>query len=153
MKSIQEHIDDGTYRKARHGDPDATPEGADLEEAPKPPSHLNRHGKAEWKRLLSGMIAMSLLKTVDLGLIEQACVFYGTFKELSIELSKKKDLFTFFNGKTSQNNIVMSTLNSCYKNYSEIVYKLGVSPIERSKIQVKKEPEKEKNPFAPSLVK
>lgn len=153
MKSRQEHLQDGTYRKDRHGDPDAIPDGDDLCSVPKPPTHLNKHGKTEWNRLLSGMIAMDFLKNVDLGLVEQACVFYGTFKSLSVELSKKKDLFTFFNGKTAQNNIVMSTLNTCYKNYAEIVYKMGVSPIERSKIQVNKKPDPVSNPFAPALVK
>ncbi len=146
-KANEVHAKNGTLRKDRHGDAEKIPEGCDLLEVPKPPTFLNKHGKREWKRLCTGMIEMELLKTVDVGLIENACMYYGIFVELSIELSKKKSLFSFLDERTSQNNNVITTMEKSYKNYSDIVYKMGVSPIERTRIQIEKQQEEEDNPL------
>ena len=142
------HIVNGTFRKDRHGDKDANPEVEAVKKMLNPPTRLNKYGKTEWNRLLQGMIDAGLLSTIDLSTVETACYFYGLHKELAVKLNEQPSLFDFVDQRTSQNNNVIRTMNESYKNYTDIVYKFGVSPVERSKIQLEKKPKDNSNPFA-----
>lgn len=148
-KPNQLHIADGTFRKDRHGLPDSNPEPETVKKALNPPCHLNKHAKAEWRRLSQGMIEEGLLANIDLSALEIACNWFGIYRDVAEELNKLPSLFNYLEQKSSQTNASIATMEKAYRSYTEIVYKFGVTPVERSKIQIEKKKEDD-NPFAAS---
>ena len=142
-KSIDQHLANGTYRPSVHGDKDNVPDPEEINEIPRPPTFLGKYGKKEFKRLCQGIQKMGILSSVDFGVIEAAAMEYDNWRTIIdkiVELNEGQRKGAIANylekKKTQQSATLTAELRKCSDGYLQAVYKLGVSPVERSRIQL-----------------
>ncbi len=143
-KSVETHVDNGTYRPSRHGKKDKVPDTDKIKSVPKAPDWLGKYGKQEYKRITESLHKMNLLAGCDLGILEIACREYQTYKE-SLDYLKhlnngklENAIQEYLLKRNSQTATITVEMKRSYKSYAEIIYKFGISPVERSRIQVEK---------------
>lgn len=78
-KPLAKHLEEGTYRRHRHGKPEESPE---LTSATKGlhwrmPAGLSARQKTAWKTIVRDLEASALLDRADAGIIEAAAVAWG----------------------------------------------------------------------------
>jgi P27 family predicted phage terminase small subunit len=143
-KSIEQHVKDGTYRPSIHGNKDKLLEVEPISKIPKPASYIGKYGKLEYHRLTTQLQKSNLLCNCDLGLLELACYEYNAYREMIDELrelnggSYKGAFSNYVKGKNIQTVIIPNEMRKSYKAYCDTVFKFGISPVERNRIQVNK---------------
>lgn len=60
-----------------------------------PPSYLGKIASEHWKFLMSSLIKDERLETIDLGLLEMACVSYADFREAEDLRERKQAISTY----------------------------------------------------------
>lgn len=60
-----------------------------------PPSYLGKIASEHWKFLMSALIKDERLETIDLGLLEMACVSYADYREAEDLAERKKAISTY----------------------------------------------------------
>lgn len=57
-----------------------------LQKAPAAPKHFSEYARAEWKRIMPGLIERGIITRGDLGGIEELCMARGLARELETKL-------------------------------------------------------------------
>ncbi|WP_439374944.1 phage terminase small subunit P27 family [Bradyrhizobium sp. DASA03120] len=57
-----------------------------LDASTKPPTWMNRHGKAEWRRVMPVLAHRRILTPADLGCLESYCIAIGRIRDLELLL-------------------------------------------------------------------
>ena len=71
----------------------------------RPPTFLNKYGKAQWKRVLEQLVSAGMLAEIDLGTLEAYCSCYGDWREAQSEI-KKNGLTMEYTNKQGHTNII-----------------------------------------------
>lgn len=66
--------------------PAAQRDAAALKKAPPPPKRLSKHGKAEWKRVMPGLIERGIITDGDLAGIENYCRAVGAVNQIAEQM-------------------------------------------------------------------
>lgn len=133
-----------------------------LTEVPKPPSHLNRYGKAKWKELLVILIREGRVTEADLTSIELMCDAYGEYREAKAAIycmvdevdadgyktgkRHRRKLAEYLKDRNSQTAPELAAMNKAFTNYDRLAKDFGLSPTGRKRGGIK-EPPKQDNPF------
>ena len=97
------------------------------------PAWMNKHAKAEWKRIVPELERLGLLTCIDGGALEGYCQAYGQWVEAEKSLKKNGMTFTTPNGYVQQRPEVAIAQKylTLMKNY---LSEFGLSPSSRSKL-------------------
>lgn len=110
------------------------------------PKFLNRHAKAEWKRITPELEAAGLLTKIDRSSLAAYCQAYGrwvdTENKIQAIISKAeeqgKDSTNAYLLTTAQGNIIISPLlsvaNRCLEQMHTFLCEFGMTPASRSRI-------------------
>lgn len=63
-----------------------------LTKAPSAPKHLSAHARAEWKRIMPGLIKRGIITRGDLGGVEDYCRARGLVREIENDLRKSGEI-------------------------------------------------------------
>jgi P27 family predicted phage terminase small subunit len=138
----------GTFRGDRN--PKNEPEPGKLDETPKAPSHLNRWGKALWKRTAAELVKLEMLTAVDLPALELLCDQYGIYRELKDAITHTVDelgvrsrctVADYLRGRNSQTMPEYSAMKTALEKYRSIMTEFGLSPASRNKIDLPSRPQ------------
>lgn len=134
-----------TAIKALQGNPGRrdlnTQEPQPTETTPQCPSWMDAIGKKEWRRIVPELERMRLLTCIDGAALEGYCQAYARWVEAEKSLKKHGMTFTTPNGYVQQRPevaIAQKYLTICKAFLAEF----GLSPAARSRLQVKKPPDK-----------
>lgn len=93
--------------------------------APMAPSWLSREAKAEWRRVMPGLVQRRILTRADLGSLENYCVAMGRVRQLESELQNEFDAPLF-----RAQDKAMTTAR-------QLAAELGLTPVSRSRPSVR----------------
>ncbi|MFZ2635564.1 MAG: phage terminase small subunit P27 family [Rectinemataceae bacterium] len=127
-----------------------------LDQAPRPPSHLNRWAKLMWKDTASELLSLGMLAKIDLYSLEILCEQYGLYRELKDAIThrtmpdgkKKKISFAqYLAGQNSQTIPEYASMKSAFERYTALLKEFGLSPASRSRMDIPRAPAKTKDPM------
>lgn len=150
IKSNEEHIKDGTFRKDRHANRGVK---IDAIESIPVPENLTDEAKAKWEEIIPELKNAGLISKVDLPELTDAFLHYGfaqdciktvfetsgTVAEYWATLNKFKDVDLV--AKYTEN----------MDSFNRTMHKFGVTPTERAKIKLQPKKEDEGDEFIKSL--
>ncbi len=148
-KSINEHLEDGTFRADRHEDRKKNYSAFDsLESLPRYTGDLlNEIGKRFYKRVGNQLIAEKILSPLDLPIIEQAAYYYQGLCRI-IELCGGDVERYMIEMRLSTQAAFISQQRFYLRELNKILSDFGATPMKREDIR-KPEPEEGEtgNPF------
>ena len=110
---------------------------------PKPPSHLIREAKAEWRRVAKVLHVIGVLTTLDRAALAVYCQAYGRWTRAEVALEKmaandsstRALLMKTKSGNLIQNPLV-GTANTAMAAVLRAASELGMTPSVRSRIEI-----------------
>ncbi len=145
----------GTFRPNREveNEPEPTPAG----NTRKPPRYFNKYSKAFWNDVQSELIETGVLTVVDWRAFELCCEAYGQFREahdaiynpIDHETGKrsKRTLEEYLKGKNSQTMPQYTALNKGREAFFKYANVLGLNPVARGRIDIRKSEAEEDDPM------
>lgn len=121
-KTLAHHKAAGTYEPGRHGEwtDDSVANGK-----PKKPTWLKGDAATAWKLIVESMHP-DVLKRVDTLLLSAACKWWARWREYDRQLDDPEyDTYK-----------VMVQAGVCWKSFDKALSKLGLSPVDRSKLRI-----------------
>lgn len=148
IKSTEEHIKDGTYRKDRHENRGVSLDALESLECPKT---LTKKAKAKWQEIIPPLLDAGLITIVDLEILTDAFTNYAIAQDCleKVENVGFGDYLATLN-KFKEVNL-LDEYNSKMDKFNKIMMKFGITPEARAKIKVKPK-EKDTNDFLKSLM-
>lgn len=150
IKSTEEHIKDGTYRKDRHAN-----RGVKLEalEEISVPEELTNHAKSKWLEIVPVLHKNGLVTAVDLPTLTDAFIAYGAAQEcLSIVQDKFGSIAAYWAQLNKFKEVdLIQKYNESMEIYKKTMEKYGVTPAARARIKVQPKQEDEADSFIKSL--
>ncbi len=128
----------GTDRKDRMNENEPKP--MEYKKVPKPPYYLDYYAKKEWKRAASILIQSGLLTKADLSLFTDYCRVHAYVIRIDNKIRNGKNLDLEFKTETGyrQKTPTIGILEDFIDLKSKLSNKLGLSPSDRTKIEVEK---------------
>ena len=128
-----------------------------LTEVPKPPSHLNRYGKAKWRELLQILVDERRAYASDLTLLEIMCENYGIYREAQAAIhckvpdvdelgykipgkTHKRTLAEYLDGRNCQTTPELTAMNRAHDKFHTMAKEFGLSPMGRKRAGQKEKP-------------
>jgi P27 family predicted phage terminase small subunit len=108
-KPTQFHVINGTDRPCRRNENEPTPEIDD--EIPRPPKHLKKHAKEEWKRMSKILYNNGLLTQLDYPEFEIYCQAWAILKEAEALMKKSLISMKTSDGTSIKTGLIMVTKN------------------------------------------
>lgn len=142
MKSVEQHIQDGTYQPCRHAD-----RGTTLEKITTtlscPSTIKTKNGKALWKQQVGELCQHGLVTIVDAPELEHAFYCYERAMECRKALEKFSDAAEYYKSLQFHEKDLTAEYRKWMHEYEKVLYKFGMTPVEASKVRtnVKKEDE------------
>lgn len=150
IKSTEEHIKDGTYRKDRHAN-----RGVKLEvlEEISVPEELTNHAKEKWLEIVPVLHKNGLVTAVDLPTLTDAFIAYGAAQEcLAIVQDKFGSIAAYWAQLNKFKEVdLIQKYNESMEIYKKTMEKYGVTPAARARIKVQPKQEDEADSFIKSL--
>ncbi|PWL18149.1 phage terminase small subunit P27 family [Falsochrobactrum shanghaiense] len=97
-----------------------------MDRVPAPPAWLSKEAKAEWRRVMPGLIERRILTNGDLGSLENYCTAMGRVRQLEDKLQGDFDAVLF-----RAQDKAMTTAR-------QLAAELGLTPVSRSRPAVRK---------------
>ncbi|MCD1634543.1 P27 family phage terminase small subunit [Martelella mediterranea] len=94
-----------------------------LKKAPPAPKHLSAYARAEWKRILPGLIERGIIIKGDLGGIEELCIMRGHVRE--IEAALQADPL---------DKVLFGMLNRAAQTARQLSAEYGLTPTSRARV-------------------
>lgn len=85
MKSLKEHITNGTYRPSRHS---KRAKWNSLTKVPRAPQELNTGASAHWKKVCGDLSKLGILFESDLQAVARLCYLYNVQDSLQKSMDK-----------------------------------------------------------------
>jgi P27 family predicted phage terminase small subunit len=104
-----------------------------LTKAPSAPKHLSAYARAEWKRIMPGLVERGIITRGDLGGIEDLCTMRGFAREIEDAMRAApldRDLF--------------GMLNRATQTARQLAAEYGLSPTSRARVAPQAAPEEPK---------
>lgn len=106
-----------------------------LTKIPRAPEYFGEAAKAEWNRLLKILVEDKLATTLDLNVLEGACMNYGIYRDMydAITLNGQRTMAEYIDerGGNSQKQGELTTLNKAFDQYTKILRMFGATPAAR----------------------
>ena len=106
-----------------------------LTRIPRAPEYFGAAAKAEWNRLLKILVEDKLATTLDLNVLEGACMNYGIYRDMydAITLNGSRTMAEYIEerGGNSQKQGELTTLNKAFDQYTKILRMFGATPAAR----------------------
>lgn len=106
-----------------------------LTRIPRAPEYFGEAAKAEWRRLLKILVEEKLVSTLDLNIIEGACLNFGIYREMydAITLEGSRTMAEYIDerGGNSQKQGELTTMNKALAEYTKILRLFGATPASR----------------------
>lgn len=104
-------------------------------EAPKPPGHLSRFAKREWKRISPLLVQYGLLSRLDRSALAMYCQAYGRWKKAEKELKDDGEVVVSHHAQSYQSPW-LSIANKAMDQMNKAIAEFGLSPSARTRIDV-----------------
>src|SRR5690606_20973252 len=134
MKTVQEHILNGTFRTDRHGNKGEVKAGFTV---PEPPDNLSKEEKKIFTEIAKKMFENELISVLDTYTLENYCIQLALCRRAKRELEKSGDYIVEHTNKNGSRNLVPSPWLIVLKNSSDILLKLGaklaLNPVDRGR--------------------
>lgn len=150
IKSTEEHIKDGTYRKDRHQG-----RGVQLDAVSEIsiPDGLNKAAAEKWQEIVPALQEAGLVSAVDIPELTDAFLHYGFAQDC---LGKVLDGYESAADYLSQLNKfkdvdLVAKYSEYMGSYNKIMHRFGATPTERAKIKIQPKKEDEADSFIKSL--
>ena len=118
-----------------------------LTRIPRAPEYFGENARAEWTRLLKILVEDKLVTTLDLNVIEGACMNYGIYRDMydAITVNGTRTMAEYIDerGGNSQKQGELTTLNKAFDQYTKILRMFGATPAARHTMKLSS---KEGNP-------
>lgn len=134
------HVLNGTDRPCRRNDNEPVPD--EYSDIPKPPAHLSKTAKKEWKRMSKILHSSGLLTQLDFSQFAIYCQAWGRWVDAEKKISETNMVVKTANGNPINNpymNIANTAMRDCHKFLSEF----GMTPSSRTKIKVENQNKKQ----------
>ena len=112
--------------------------------APAAPGWLSKDAKAEWRRVMPGLVQRRILTRADLGSLENYCICIGIVREAERHLQKHGHVFESFkdtdDGLVSlgmKRNPASLVLKDAIAASRQLAAELGLTPVSRSRPAVR----------------
>jgi len=106
-----------------------------LARIPRAPEYFGENARAEWTRLLKILVEDKLVTTLDLNVIEGACMNYGIYRDMydAITANGTRTMAEYIDerGGNSQKQGELTTLNKAFDQYTKILRMFGATPAAR----------------------
>lgn len=100
---------------------------------PPAPSHLNAHGKKEWRRIVKLLLNTKVYTDADHALLEAYCQAYGRWVDAEQQVQQFGSVI-----RTSNNNLVLSPYlsiaNRALDQMQKLATEFGMSPVSRTRV-------------------
>ena len=150
IKSTEEHIKDGTYRKDRHEN-----RGVSLDALKEIsiPEELNNAAKKKWLEIVPTLQENGLITIVDIPTITDAFIQYGAAQDCLNTVMKSNSSIAEYWSKLNKFKDVdlIAKYNESMDIYKRTMEKYGVTPAGRAKIKLQPKKEDEGDNFIKSL--
>ncbi len=150
IKSTEEHIKDGTYRKDRHKN-----RGVSLDALKEIsiPEELNNAAKKKWLEIVPTLQENGLITIVDIPTITDAFIQYGAAQDCLNTVMKSNSSIAEYWSKLNKFKDVdlIAKYNESMDIYKRTMEKYGVTPAGRAKIKLQPKKEDEGDNFIKSL--
>jgi P27 family predicted phage terminase small subunit len=134
------HILNGTDRPCRRNENEPVPD--EFPDIPKPPAHLSKTAKKEWKRMSKVLHASGLLTQLDYSQFAIYCQAWGRWVDAEKKITETSMVVKTANGNPINNpymNIANTAMRDCHKFLSEF----GMTPSSRTKIKIDNQAKKQ----------
>lgn len=150
IKSTEEHIKDGTYRKDRHANRGVMLDSVKEISAPK---NLNKAAAGKWAEIIPTLQDAGLISSVDLPELTDAFLHYGFAQDcLNTVLENNSSVAEYLAHLNKFKDVDLVAKYTEYMDYfNRIMHKFGVTPTERAKIKIQPKKEDEADSFIKSL--
>lgn len=130
-KPIEQHIQEGTYRKDRHGGAlVVTTPGTGIAHLGAPP-HLSQLEQAVWLEL--ARLLDSIVRESDVGMVEIAAVAFASYREAQETL--RRDGMTVVDDRGNERvHPLVQVRDRSMKMYMDASARLGLSPADRARL-------------------
>lgn len=138
MKSVQQHIQDGTYQKCRHADRGITV--APVTGLSCPPTIKNKDVRKLWEQQVGALCENELVTIVDAPELEHAYYCYQKAMECRKKLETFKDAASYYSSLKFHEKDLTAEYRKWMHEYEKVLYKFGMTPVEASKVRTNKKP-------------
>ena len=111
-----------------------------LAKIPRAPEYFGEAAKAEWNRLLKILVEDKLVTTLDLNVLEGACMNYGIYRDMydAITANGTQTMADYIaeRGGNSQKQGELTTLNKAFDQYTKILRMFGATPAARHSMKL-----------------
>lgn len=150
IKSTEDHLKDGTYRKDRHEG-----RGVSLEPLAEisTPEILNKAAAEKWEEIVPVLQQNGLVSAVDLPTITDAFIQYGAAQEcLDTVLEEFGSIAAYWAQLNKFKDVdLVAKYNESMDIYKRTMEKYGVTPAARARIKIQPKKEDEADAFIKSL--
>lgn len=112
---------------------------------PKPPKHLDKEAKAEWRRMAKDLEPLGLLTNLDKAVFASYCQAFSTWSQATKKVQEGGFVFKAPNGMPMMNPY-LPIVNKANEQMMKALIELGMTPSSRSRIKVDA-PKKETDPY------
>lgn len=139
MKSVQQHIQDGTYQPCRHADRGTTV--AKINGVSCPSTIKNKDVKKLWNQVVGELCKNELVTIVDVPELEHGFWCYEKAMECRKKLETFADATAYYSSLKFHEKDITSEYKKWMHEWEHVLYKFGMTPVEASKVRtnVKKE--------------
>ncbi len=142
-KPVELHKQDGTYQKCRHSDRGTKLES--LKELPCP-STLSSYAAEKWNSVIPDLCKADLVTETDIPLLEHAFYCYGLARDLrDIAKNFPGGEAAYISAQDRMHKDVVYESLRYMQEFEKIMYKFGMTPVERARIRGNKKPEEEED--------
>lgn len=104
---------------------------------PKPPSHLDREGRTEWRRVGRELEALGLVSTIDRALLAAYCAAWSRLVDAEAHLRDSGSIVIAANGAIAQSPY-LQIANKAIDQLARLAPEFGMSPSSRSRVRATK---------------
>lgn len=127
------HKLEGTHRKDRHGD--GGPKFRKLNACPPPPADFHRLAAELWEQTIPELIELDLAAAADMTILEHAFRCYGMAMDIVEKITAEyKSPAAYLNTLEPKDKNLIKEYRDLMEQYSRVMYKFGITPVERSKM-------------------
>ncbi len=102
-----------------------------VDKAPSVPSWLSTEAKAEWRRVIPGLVKRKILTQADLGSLENYAIAMGTVRLMDSKLQEEGYVFASENGL--KRHPATAIRSEAMTQARQLAAELGLTPVSRSR--------------------
>lgn len=133
MKTVEQHIQDGTYQPCRHADRGTTLDK--IEGIACPATITDKNIRKLWDQQIGALCEHGLVTVVDAPELEHAYYCYMKAMECRSVLEKFEDAPAYYKTLKFHEKDLTAEYRRWIHEYERVLYKFGMTPVEASKVR------------------